>query len=188
MSFQPPSGLIPQNPPPAAPSQVTGGKVIKILLLAGVGLVVLVAVIAAFVLRGVRSYLAEAHRAEGEREVPALASGIIRCSQFVDPKSGTRRGLPETSRAVPAAFAEVSGKSYQSLKGEWSDPAFTCAGFERTAPQYYQYRWERLSPTRGRAVGVADLDGDGKPDLRLEQEVRCNDQGGCGAGAFVTNP
>jgi hypothetical protein len=185
MTFQPPSGLVPQNPAPAAPSQVTGGRVIKILLLVGVGLLVLIAIVAAVAVRGVRRYLAASHLAEGEKEVPALAAGIIRCSALPDEKAGARRGLPPTSRAVPAAFAEVSGRSYQSLAGEWNDPAFTCAGFERNAPQYFQYRWERLSATSGRAVGVADLDGDGAPDVRLEQEVRCTDDGSCGAGSFV---
>ncbi|HEY3497301.1 MAG TPA: hypothetical protein VGK73_21540 [Polyangiaceae bacterium] len=185
--IQPPSGLVPQNPAPAAPSQVTGGRVIKILLAACLAIVFAGAVVVFFVVRGTRGFLQGRHLAEGEKEVPALASGIIRCSQLSDPKTGARRGLPPTSRAVPATFAEVSGKLYQSLKGEWNDEAFTCAGFERTAPQYFQYRWERLAPTRGRAVGVADLDGDGTPDARFEQEVRCNDDGSCGAGKFVAN-
>lgn len=187
MNYQPPTGLVPQNPAPAAPSQVTGGRVIKFLLVAGIGLVVVIGLAIAFVVGGARGFLRGRHLAEGEKEVPALASGIIRCSQVTDPKTGARRGLPPTSRAVPATFAEVSGKLYQSLKGEWNDEAFTCAGFERTAPQYFQYRWERLEPTRGRAVGVADLDGDGTPDARFEQEVRCNEAGSCGAGKFTAD-
>jgi hypothetical protein len=187
MTYQPPSGLVPQNPAPAAPSQVTGGRVVKILLLGGLALLVVIGVVAALAVSGVRRYLKQAHLEEGEKEVPALASGIIRCSQLPNPKGEGRRGLPPSSRAVPATFAEVRGKRYQSLAGEWKDEAFSCAGFERNAPQYFQYRWERLSPTNGRAVGVADLDGDGKPDARMEQAVRCNDEGSCGAGAFVVD-
>jgi len=185
MSFQPPTGLVPQNPAPAAPSQVTGGRVIKFLLLAGVGLLFLIGAVVVAVVFGAKSFLGARHVAEGEKQVPALASGIIRCSQLAAAGGGGKRGLPPTSRAVPASFAEVRGDSYQSLAGEWKDEAFTCAGFELKEPQYFQYRWERLSPTSGRAVGVADFDGDGTPDVRFEQEVRCNEQGSCGAGAFV---
>jgi hypothetical protein len=185
--IQPPSGLVPQNPAPAAPSQLKGSSVVKWLLIFGVLAIFGIGVLAALAVFGVKKYIAQSRLQEGEKEVPALASGIIRCSQLPAAAGGGRRGLPDTSRAVPATFAEVSGRKYQSLKNEWNDPAFNCAGFERTAPQYFQYRWEKLSATSGRAVGVADIDGDGTPDARFEQQVRCNEDGSCGAGAFTAN-
>lgn len=67
--------------------------------------------------------------------------------------------LCPSSSAVPATVRH--GQKYQSSKNDWAaDPGWSCLEFEMTAPQYYQYRYER----RGDAftiTAIGDLDDDG---------------------------
>jgi len=144
-----------------------------------VAIVAIVGVLASLAIHGFRSYIARAKAAEGQNGARQLAEGIRSCAG----KLGG--GLPETTRAVPATLAEVSGKKYQSRPEDWSDRAYTCAAFSLTAPQYFQYRWEIVSPSSGRAITQADLDGDGTAELRFEVLVTCTGDT-CTTGPLIT--
>jgi hypothetical protein len=69
---------------------------------------------------------------------------------------------------------------------EWSDPAFVCPGFALSTPQYFQYQWLQESPAAGTLVALADLDGDGSPEQRVEVRVTCA-AGRCAASALPPN-
>lgn len=75
--------------------------------------------------------------------------------------------LCPSTRPVPADFESVRGKRYSSTDADWNDPGWACIGFERLAPQRYQYRVE----TTGELVTITatgDLDGD---DLRSRYAI-----------------
>lgn len=128
---------------------------------------------------GVSRYMSTAKIAEGRNGLGAMARGILSCveREGVDPLTGAEMGgkLPPSSAKVPASLSMVSARKYQSADSEWSsDPAFSCAHFQISEPQYFQYQWEldagKMSGT-GRAL--ADFDGDGKAEVVLEQPVTC---------------
>jgi hypothetical protein len=184
----PPMTVQPVNPPPAAPSKMSGGKMLLIVLAIIAGLSVpVIGIVAALGIYGTKKYLTNAKMAEGRTNVVSLAKGIVACARQVDPATGKARGLPGTSLAVPATLAEVKGVKYQSAPGEWGDPAFTCAGFKMFGPQYFQYRWEQRSESSGAALAIADLDGDGSADGSLEQPVNCSAGGACALGSMQEN-
>ncbi|MFO0566994.1 MAG: hypothetical protein U0263_15105 [Polyangiaceae bacterium] len=147
------------------------GLVVGGVLLFGV---VIVGILAALGIAGFRGYLSAAKGAEGRSEAYRLAQGIARCAENGGP-SGTASGavLPPTAPPVPSNLAQVAGKKYASSTSDWSDPAYTCASFSLPMPQYFQYRWELVSPNNGRAIARADLDGDGKVDQEFTAEVTC---------------
>jgi hypothetical protein len=64
---------------------------------------------------------------------------------------------------------------------DWQDEAYQCARFALSAPQSVQLQWIRSSDSEGYVRGVLDLDGDMKPEVILEQAVRCAD-GRCTVG------
>ncbi len=185
----PPQHLVvePGQPLPAAPSKLTGGKMVLIVLaivaLCGVPIL---GVVSALAIYGVKKYLVNAKSAEATGNVQRLAAGIARCSGEVDPATGQPRGLPDSSAAVPSSLAAVAAAKYQSSPGEWSG-AYTCAGFQIFGPQYFQYRWERRTPTSGVVAAVADLDGNGAIDATAEQPVTCSASGACSVGAFTSS-
>jgi len=178
-------GPPPGGPPPAAPSKLTGGKLVMIVLgIVALCAVPVIGVLAAFAIYGVKKYVVNAKVGEASHEVPRLASGIARCAAETEPGSTTKRGLPESSPAVPSSLAAVRGTKYQSSPADWSG-AFACAGFSQVGPQYFQYRWEKRSPTTGAVVALADLDGDGAPEVTLEQEVNCPSEAPCTVGTLA---
>jgi type IV pilus assembly protein PilA len=183
----PPLAVQPGEPLPAAPSKLTGGKmvIIVIAIVALCGLPVL-GIVASLAIYGVRKYVTNAKGAEATANVQRLATGIARCANEVDPATGQPRGLPESSRPVPSTVTSVRGAKYQSAPGEWSG-AYTCAGFQVLGPQYFQYRWELRTPGNGAAVAVADLDADGTIDFTAEQPVACRSGGVCEVGAFTSS-
>jgi len=184
----PPLTVQPVNPPAATPSKLGGGKMVLIVLaIVFVVAVPLLGVFSALAIYGVRKYLVNAKMGEGQVNVTALAKGIARCGGETDPTTNKPRGLPETSLAVPATLGEIKGMKYQSAPGEWSDPAYSCAGFRMLGPQYFQYRWEKRSQTTGAAVAIGDLNGDGAADGAFEQPVSCTASGSCTLGALVRN-
>jgi type IV pilus assembly protein PilA len=184
----PPLTVQPVNPAPAAPSKMTGGKMVLIVLaFVAVVAVPLLGIMSALAIYGVKKYLTTAKMAEGQTNVVLLAKGIVRCATETDAATGKPKGLPETSLAVPATLADVKGLKYQSAPGEWGDPAFVCAGFRLTSPQYFQYRWLKRSSTSGSVLAVADLDGDGGADGAFEVPVTCSGGGACTLGALAKN-
>jgi hypothetical protein len=145
------------------------------------GLVILFPVATALAIYGLRKYLLSAKQAEARHASAQLASSISQCAS----RAPGRRVLPPTARAVPASLERVRGMKYQSAPGEWNDEAYTCGHFSLSDPQYFQYQWVRTSPTLGVVRAMADLDGDGQPEFRLEQEVICVENGSCTVGPLV---
>jgi type IV pilus assembly protein PilA len=184
----PPLTVQPVNPAPAAPSKMTGGKMVLIVLaILAVVIVPILGILSALAIYGVRKYLTNAKMGEGQSNVVLLAKGIARCAGEIDSATSKSKGLPETSLAVPGTLADVRGVKYQSAPGEWGDPAFVCSGFRLVGPQYFQYRWLKRSPTTGSVFAVADLDGDGAADGAFEVPVTCSAGGACSAGALAKN-
>jgi type IV pilus assembly protein PilA len=186
----PPQHLVvePGQPLPAAPSKLSGGKMVLLVL----GIIALCAVpalgvLAALAVYGVQKYLTNAKSTEAVANVQRLAAGIARCANEVDPATGQPRGLPAPTTRVPAALSAVAGSRYQSTPTEWGG-SFACAGFALTGPQYFQYRWEVRAPGQGAAIAVADLDGDGSVDATAEQSVSCASSGVCTVGTFTKTP
>jgi hypothetical protein len=158
----------------ASPSGKKSNALVVVAVL-GAALLFVLAVLTPLALYGVRKYLTNAKSAEARSVAVELANGIARCSA-----SGT---LPESTRPVPAALALVNGTKFASKPGDWSDPAFRCAGFERTAPQYFQYQWQRLDARHGVVAARADFDQDGAADHGFEVAVSC---AGTACSAAVT--
>jgi hypothetical protein len=131
-----------------------------------------IGIFSALAIYGVRKYMVEAKRAEATHVLSNWSKGMVAC--------GEKDGLPPSSPAVPASLASVAGMKYQSAPAEWSDAAFACAGITLVEPQYFQYQWVRQSPTAGALVALADFDGDGSPEQRLESSITC-DAGRCSA-------
>jgi type IV pilus assembly protein PilA len=137
-----------------------------VLIVVAVGAPIALGIFSALAIYGVRKYIMNAKRAEAAHVLASWSKGMVTC--------GEKDGLPLTSAPVPASLAAVSGKKYQSASSEWSDPAFVCAGFSVSDPQYFQYQWVQVSPAEGSMLAQADLDGDGNVDERVEVRVSCN--------------
>lgn len=138
--------------------------VILLIVLAAAAPVV-IGIFSALAIYGVRKYVVSAKRAEATNALGSWSKGLIAC--------GERDGLPSTSPAVPASLSSVSGQKYQSVASEWSDPAFACAGFSLNDPQYFQYQWQQVSAAEGTLVALADMDGDGSAEQRVEVRITC---------------
>jgi hypothetical protein len=161
-------GQPPPNAPPGAPAKKSSAPLILLIVLGGVFLILpMLGVLSALAIYGVRKYIVNAKQAEGRAAVTALAQGIARCA-------GADGRLPETSRSVPPELGMISGKKYLSHPAEWDDPAFRCAGFSMSTPQYFQYQWVKTSDEAGSARARADLDGNGITEIDLELEVSCS--------------
>jgi hypothetical protein len=143
-----------------------------VLIVVAVSVPLVVGIFSGLAIYGVRKYIMNAKRAEAANVLRYWGKGMVSC--------GEKDGLPLTSPPVPASLAAVAGKKYQSAIGEWSDPAFVCAGFSMSDPQYFQYQWVQASPSEGNMVAQADLDGDGTVDERVEVRVLCS-AGRCAA-------
>jgi type IV pilus assembly protein PilA len=139
--------------------------ILVVVLLVGPFLLGIVASVAIY---GMRRYSIQAKIGEGRTAVAAIAQGMTSC--FAENGS-----LPETSRSVPSELAMVSGKKYQSASEDWNDEAFRCAGFTFSGPQYFQYQWVLGDEKNaGKVRAIADLDGTGDPEVRLELDVDCS--------------
>ncbi|MEZ4374262.1 MAG: hypothetical protein R3B07_25810 [Polyangiaceae bacterium] len=152
----------PGGPPPKSSSTAT---IFIVLAVVGIAVVVLVGVLAAIGIYGARSYMVKAKASEGLNGAGALARGIAACGEKESGK------LPETSVAVPST--PPAGINYMSTPSDWNDPAFKCAYFDMSTPQYFSYQWVKESDTRGRVVALADLDADGTAEQRVEVVVEC---------------
>lgn len=140
--------------------------VILLIVLATAGPVI-IGILAAFAIFGVRKYVAEAKRQEAVQMLATWGQGLVGCGE----KAGS---LPPSSAPVPATLDMVSGRKYQSVANDWADAAYACAGFSLRDPQYFQYQWQRTSDAEGVMRAVADLDADGQPDQAFETRVSCS--------------
>lgn len=161
----PPQGAYPPGPGGPPPKSSSTATILIVLAVVGVLVVVIVGVLAALGIYGVRSYTVKAKAAEGLSGASVLARGIAACGEKQSGK------LPETSVAVPST--PPAGVKYMSTSSDWTDPAFTCAYFAMSTPQYFSYQWVKESDTRGRAVALADMDADGTAEQRVEVVVEC---------------
>jgi len=155
----------------APPKKASSSWIIWIVIAAG-ACVPLLGILAALSIYGVRKYIQNAKRAEGQHVVLELATLMARCAQTR--ATGGVPTLPATAEPVPQLLSSVSGRKYMSSAGEWSGDAYTCAGFAMRDPQYFQYQWEKLSETQGRATARADLDGNSVADSEFEATVTCS--------------
>lgn len=158
--------------------------VLAVVVFFGLGVVALGA-LGAIGVSSSRKYVEHAKTSEGRVGVMMLARGMIDCasSERVEAVGAAATGLPATSKSVPGSLAEVAAKRYLSSPADWNDPAFRCAHFSMTEPQYFQYQWVSSGPRAGVARAVADLNGDGTPDSVLEVDVACGEGGAdCKAG------
>jgi hypothetical protein len=138
---------------------------VVLIVLAGC-VVIGVPVLSAFAIYGVRKYIRTAKTAEATHVLQTWSKGMVACGE----KQG---GLPPSSAAVPASLGSLAAMKYQSVAGEWAEPAFACAGFTMTQPQYFQYQWLQESASQGVMHALADLDGDGRPEESFEARVSC---------------
>ena len=168
--------------PASSTGQPAKKKSPVVWIVLGVGCAVLIPILSALAALGIygfRRYLAQSKTAEGRVNVASLARGVASCSE-------TKGEVPLSSRRVPIALSMIQGKKYMSAPSDWRDAAFMCAGFSMVSPQYFQYRWVRLTSDVGQAWAIADLDGDGVADVALSAEVTCTG-GACLVGPVVEN-
>jgi hypothetical protein len=162
---------------------------LKVVIGLGVGMFAL-NTCSALAVYGTRGYLTTAKMSEAKGVVGAISSGMVACMSDGGPTSaqllaepGDSVSLPPTTRSVPSSVPK--GTKYQSSASDWTSPAFRCARFSLTTPQYFQYEWEQVSPTVGVVHARGDLDGDGKVEADVSQEIRCSSPKTCTAGALV---
>jgi hypothetical protein len=165
--------------PRGAPKKKPNIILIIVLVVIGGGFL-LMTVLGVFAWLGMRRYLDQSKSAEARMNVGILARGVASCAevsgmnQLAD-ANAPAPGLPPTSPKVPASLGQVRGVKYSSQPADWSAPAFKCAGFDISVPQYFQYEWVLSGPgQKGMARAEADLDGDGTADMTFEQDVECS--------------
>jgi hypothetical protein len=181
----------------SVPPQTTGTKkmspVVVIAIILG-GLVVvggfMFFVIAGMGVYGAKKYMVSAKTSEAKSSVSTLARGITTCVAKEDMADGLvlkpgakltkAHALPPTSTPVPASLNQIKGMKYQSAPSDWAgQEVFQCAKFSMDMPQYFQYQWIKNSETEGVIRAVADLDGDGTIDQRVEATITCSKPGEC---------
>jgi hypothetical protein len=153
-----------------------------ILVLAVVG----VGVMSALGVYGARKYISNAKSIEGKMGVTRLAGGIVSCAAQEQAEKASL-SLPDSAPPVPPTLSDVGGKKYMSSPAEWSAATYACAHFDMSTPQYFQYEWQKVSATEGKAFARADLDGDGKAEIVYEMPVTCTTTG-CTPGTLIGPP
>lgn len=158
---------------------VSGKKLLASLAVAGALTIAIVLV--GFKLVGWNRFQANTRLMEGKSNVVWFARAVMACAE----ETGK---VPETSRAVPPALADVGGKTFKSAAADWqSDDTLRCARWSRDEPQSFRYQWEKTGELGGRTRAEADFDGDGVAEAVYEQEVECQSGGGkvwCRPGPF----
>lgn len=144
----------PTRPPAEAHGNRTGLRTtLVVLLTVCVGIIVLYA--------WGRHSIRRAEEAEARTELERIGALAIATH------AATGRICPTARGAVPQKMPIGNGWSgYQSMASDWTEDketnaGFACLGFERTAPQYYQYRYE-ATDTGFTATATGQL-GEDKP-------------------------
>jgi hypothetical protein len=184
----------PQQGPygPGGASPKKSNVVLIIVIVVGVAFLGIagLGVVAAFGIFATTKVISDAKAAEGKITVGALARAMVNCAEQetvgADPSTIVQGGLPPTSVKVPASMP--AGKRYATTTSDWSDPAFMCARFSLSEPQFFQYQWILVTPGElGTVRAEADLNGDGAVDVAFEQDVSCRSTGAsvtCSIGAL----
>ena len=160
--------------------------------------VAIVGVLAVLAVYGVKKYIANSKTAEARNALGRLGKDAASAyeGEKMDPTVITAGQASAVTRAmcasgaaaagVPATFANVSGKKYQSQKTDWAPTAdatavpiqgYPCLRFELNAPQYYQYSYAAVGSSAngdtftGTALG--DLDNNGtKATFRVTGKIQ----------------
>lgn len=122
-----------------------------------------------------RRFAMRSHEAEGKVLLGTLSRGIARCVEEGREAGigAAPSGLPASAPAVPGSLTDVAGKGFESTSMAWSHATYACAEFAPSGRQRYQVEWVLTSANTGIARVRSDADGDGKPDLTFEIDVRC---------------
>ncbi len=170
---------------PPLPKRTPGW--VKVVLIIG-GVLVALRLFSWLAISGTSGYLNDAKMSEGKSTVGAIARGMVACMEgggvsplLRDP--GSTSELPPSEPPVPASVPK--GTKFMSRDSDWASPAFQCAKFTLNGPVYFQYQWERVSPLVGVVHARGDLDGDGRVDADLSEEIRCTTAGVCTLGVLT---
>jgi len=147
--------------------------------------VVIIGVLAALAIYGVRRYVFTAKTAEAKEGIGRIAkdaSTMFNADRMDgdvlalgDSSTGVSRLCLGASSPVPADIASIAAIKYQSSPDDWAvdgtadagkPGGFTCLSFSMTDPQYYQYNYTTPGARDAdggtfSAIAHGDLDGDG---------------------------
>jgi type IV pilus assembly protein PilA len=143
--------------------------------------VVIIGILAALAIYGVRKYVANSKSAEARLAIGAINKGAVAAFEgetmagsllALGGTVGSARRLCATSDAVPAIATIAGGKKYQSSDADWSTAGannsqtagWLCLKFSLTGPQYYSYLYTATNPTSATGsytvTATADMDND----------------------------
>jgi type IV pilus assembly protein PilA len=141
--------------------------------------VVIIGILAALAIYGVRKYVSNSKSAEARLAIGAISKGAVTAYEgesmsgsllaLAGTVGSSRRLCDSTANTVPAAVTTIGGgKKYQSSAAEWStgsqNVGWQCLKFSLTGPQYFMYNYTATNPaaTNGTyaASATADFDGD----------------------------
>ncbi len=141
--------------------------------------VVIIGILAALAIYGVRKYVSNSKSAEARLAIGAISKGAVTAYEgesmagsllaLAGTVGSSRRLCASTANTVPAAIATLAGgKKYQSSADEWAtgnqNTGWQCLKFSLTGPQYYMYNYTAVNPTTSSgtyaASASADFDGD----------------------------
>ncbi len=140
--------------------------------------VVIIGILAALAIYGVRKYVANSKSAEARLALGAISKGAVTAFEgesmagsllALGGTVGSARRLCDSSTQVPADASIQGGLKYQSNDTDWQsgsqNAGWQCLKFSLTGPQYFTYQYIATNPaaTDGsyRAVARTDTDSDG---------------------------
>ncbi len=139
--------------------------------------VVIIGVLAALAIYGVRKYIANSKTAEARNALGRIAQDAAAAynreyvgAQILAPGAlaGSTNRLCGSASRVPSNAAHVQGKKYQSSPADWGGDQWTgwaCLRFSMQDPQYFVYNYTAantsVSTGNFSALAHGDLNGDG---------------------------
>jgi type IV pilus assembly protein PilA len=158
-------------------NSIWGGKERGFTLIELMIVVVIVAVLGALALYGVRQYLKHAKTVEVRSSLGQMAKDAVAAYAREGMKGDVMTGggsskamhnlCTDAAHKVPADIESVRGKKYQSSPSDWmagnsATAGFVCLRFAVSDPQYYQYDYKGTAGEAGafEALAYGDLDGD----------------------------